>query len=293
MELALIGAGAMGSAIGARLLDCGHSLRVFDPDATAAARIKPLGATVYENAAQASCGAQMVILSLNHAHIVTQAVFGDAGVSEGIVSSNSGLRPVVVDMSSIDPVSTAKLAQTAAELNIGWVDSPLSGGIPKAEVGALTLMVGGAEVDVERARTVLVDLASNITHMGAAGAGQATKLVNQLLCGLGFLAVAEATELALKSGIDAAMVPKALAGGRADSALLQEYMPRYVQNDLRRTGRIDNMVKDLKAVVALAEQSDADLPLTSLCLDLHQKLVSMGLGGEDQAAAMSLFSPVP
>jgi 2-hydroxy-3-oxopropionate reductase len=125
--------------------------------------------------------------------------------------------------------------------------------------------------------------------MGPAGAGQTTKLINQVLCGLGFLAVAEATQLALDAGVDAAKIPKALKGGRADSALLQEYMPRFVQKDYRRTGRIDNMVKDLNAVNDLARRTGTSMPLSALCAEIHRMLTSAGLGGEDQAAVMEYF----
>ncbi len=133
-----------------------------------------------------------------------------------------------------------------------WVDSPLSGGIPKAATGDLTLMQGGSPDDVAEAQAILSQVASNQTRMGGPGAGQTTKLINQVLCGLNFMAVAEATALAEAAGVDAAMIPTALRGGRADSAILQEYMPRFAARDYRRTGRIDNMVKDLNGTADLA-----------------------------------------
>jgi 2-hydroxy-3-oxopropionate reductase len=171
------------------------------------------------------------------------------------------------------------------------VDSPLSGGIPKAATGELTLMQGGAPEDVAAAQAILARVASNQTRMGGAGAGQTTKLINQVLCGLGFLAVAEATALAEAAGVDAAMIPKALQGGRADSAILQEYMPRFATRDYRRTGRIDNMVKDLNGAADLARLTHTPMPLTALCAEIHRLLTSAGLGGEDQAALMEFFAP--
>jgi 2-hydroxy-3-oxopropionate reductase len=165
----------------------------------------------------------------------------------------------------------------------------LSGGAPKALVGELTLMAGGEAADVERAHRALRHVASNYTHMGLSGAGQTTKLINQVLCGLGFLAVAEAAQLAQDAGVDAAKIPQALKGGRADSALLQEYLPRFVAKDYRRTGRIDNMVKDLNAVNDLARQTGTSMPMTALCAEIHRMLTAAGLGGEDQAAVMEFF----
>ncbi len=125
--------------------------------------------------------------------------------------------------------------------------------------------------------------------MGGPGAGQTTKLINQVLCGLGFMAVAEATALAEAAGVDAAMIPRALQGGRADSAILQEYMPRFAARDYRRTGRIDNMVKDLDGAADLARRSHTAMPLTSLAAEIHRMLTAAGLGGEDQAALMEFF----
>jgi len=284
--IALIGAGAMGGAIGARLVATGTALRVFDLDPAKVAALTELGATAAPSAAKAAEGAQAVILSLNAPHIVRAAVFGAGGVAEGAAPGT-----LVIDMSSIDPEATKALARDAAARGLRWVDSPLSGGIPKAATGELTLMQGGAEADVAEAQAVLAQVASNQTRMGGPGAGQTTKLINQVLCGLGFLAVAEATALAEAAGVEAAMIPKALRGGRADSAILQEYMPRFAARDYRRTGRIDNMVKDLNGAADLARLTHTPMPLTALCAEIHRLLTAQGLGAEDQAALMEFFAP--
>ena len=283
-SIALIGAGAMGGAIGARLLETGSHLSVFDLDAEKVAALVEKGATAAGSAAEAANGATAVITSLNASRIVEIAAFGDGGISDGAAPGT-----LIIDMSSIDPEDTRKLAATASEKGLAWVDSPLSGGAPKAAIGQLTLMMGGEAVDVERAQLVLKDVASNMTHMGPAGAGQTTKIINQVLCGLGFLAVAEATQLALDAGVDAEKIPVALNGGRADSALLQEYMPRMATKDYRRTGRIDNMVKDLNMAAELSRHTGTSMPMTALCAEIHRMLTSAGLGGEDQAAVMEFF----
>ncbi|WP_298960718.1 NAD(P)-dependent oxidoreductase [uncultured Roseibium sp.] len=283
-KAALIGAGAMGGAIGTRLLETGNTLTVFDLDAKKVSALVEKGATAAASAAEAAAQADFVVTSLNSPKIVEIAVFGENGVS-------SGARPgtLIIDMSSIDPDATKALAAKAADAGLRWVDSPLSGGAPKALIGELTLMAGGAEADVKDAHRILKHVSSNYTHMGPVGAGQTTKLINQVLCGLGFLAVAEATQLALDAGVDAQKIPTALKGGRADSAILQEYMPRFVDKDYRRTGRIDNMVKDLNGAQDLARRTHTAMPLTALCAEVHRMLTSAGLGGEDQAALMEFF----
>lgn len=284
-NVALIGAGAMGSAIGTRLLETGNVLTVFDLDPEKRAALTALGAQDATTAAQAAAASDTVILSLNSPKIVRAAVFGKDGVADGAKPGT-----LIIDMSSIDPAATKELAAEAAEKGLRWVDSPLSGGAPKALIGQLTLMAGGSEQDVADAHKVLKHVANNYTHMGPVGAGQTTKLINQVLCGLNFLAVAEATQLALDAGVDAAKIPQALKGGRADSAILQEYMPRFVTKDYRRTGRIDNMVKDLNGAQDLARRTNTAMPLTAVCAEVHRMLTAAGLGGEDQAALMEFFT---
>jgi 2-hydroxy-3-oxopropionate reductase len=283
-RVALIGAGAMGGAIGARLVGTGTLLTVFDLDPAKVAVLVDKGATAATSAAAAATGARAVILSLNSPKVVRAAVFGPGGVAEGAAAGT-----LIIDMSSIDPEATKALAADARAKGLRWVDSPLSGGIPKAATGDLTLMQGGDVHDVSEAQNVLKRVASNQTRMGDAGAGQTTKLINQVLCGLNFLAVAEATALAEAAGVDARMIPQALKGGRADSALLQEYMPRFAARDYRRTGRIDNMVKDLNGAQDLARLTHTAMPLTALCAEIHRMLTAAGLGGEDQAALMEFF----
>lgn len=283
-NVALIGAGAMGGAIGTRLLETGNKLTVFDLDRAKVDELVGKGASAASSATEAAADVDFVILSLNSAKIVGLAAFGEGGAASG-----ARLGTTFIDMSSIDPESTREFAAKASSLGIGWVDAPLSGGAPKALIGELSLMVGGTDKNVSRAHDCLKFVAKNYTHMGPNGAGQTTKIINQVLCGLGFLAVAEATQLALDAGVDADKIPVALKGGRADSALLQEYMPRFASKDYRRTGRIDNMVKDLAFAQNLSLQTGTSMPMTGLCMEIHKALTAAGLGGEDQAAVMEFF----
>ena len=274
-KIALIGAGAMGGAIGTRLVDTGNVLTVFDLNAERVQALVARGARPAGSAAEAASVSDYVVSSLNSPKVVDAAVFGPDGVAEGAKPGT-----LIIDMSSIDPRATKDLR---------WVDSPLSGGPQKALTGELTLMAGGEAADVEEAHNVLKHVSSNYTHMGPSGAGQTTKLINQVLCGLGFMAIAEATQLAVDTGIDVAKIPKALKGGRADSVLLQEYMPRFSVKDYRRTGRIDNMVKDLDGAQDLARLTNTTMPLTAACAEIHRMLTAAGLGGEDQASLMEFF----
>ena len=284
-RIGIVGVGVMGSAIATRLLDRGHSVALRDPARDRLAKFVVRGATVYGSAAALTEAVDVVILSLNTTAIVEQAVFGPGGVREGADADK-----LLIDMSSIDPQATSVMAtRLTAECGMAWVDAPLSGGAPAALEGRLTLMIGGARDAVARSEPVFAEFAANRTYMGPSGAGQTTKLVNQVLCACGFIAVAEATRLALDAGVDAARIPTALAGGRADSRILQEFMAKMAAFDYTPTGRIDNMLKDLEAVQRLASSLRTPMPLTGLVADLHRMLVRADIGAEDSAAYMKLF----
>lgn len=284
-HVALIGAGIMGQAIGARLIECGHDLTVFDIDPVKVAQLADKGAKPAASPADATAASSFIILSLNHADIVNKAVFGADGIAARADASK-----LLIDMSSIDPAATADMAaRLKSETDMAWVDCPLSGGVPGAVAGKLTIMAGGAAADFERAHVVMKDLAANYTLMGASGAGQTTKLVNQLFCALAFQAVAEAVKLAEAGGVDPAQIPAALAGGRADGRIMQEFMAKFAARDFTPTGSLGNMLKDLDSIQAFALKTKTPLPLTSAVTDLHRILIAMGLGAKDSAEAMRLL----
>jgi 2-hydroxy-3-oxopropionate reductase len=284
-NVAVIGAGIMGTAIATRLLECKHLAHVFDLDPAKVAALVAKGANATATIADATRRADFVILSLNHADIVRKVVFSHDGVSAGATSDK-----LLIDMSSIDPAATAEMAaQLKATTGMAWVDCPLSGGMPGALSGKLTVMAGGALEDFERARVIMKDLCANYTLMGKSGAGQTTKLVNQLFCALAFQAVAEAVKLAEAGGVDPAKIPAALAGGRADNRIMQEFMGKFAARDFSPTGRLDNMLKDLDSVQAFALKTKTPLPLTGAITEIHRILIAMGLGAKDSAEAMRLL----
>jgi 2-hydroxy-3-oxopropionate reductase len=283
-SVAVIGAGVMGGAIAARLLKEGHNVAVFDPEAAKVAALVAKGAAAALSPKEAA-RADFVILSLNSAAIVEQAVFGESGVAE---AGDSG--KLLIDMSSIDPEATrAMAARLKAKCGMHWIDCPLSGGAPGAAAGKLTVMAGGAPEDFERARNVMASLTTNYTLMGEVGAGQTTKLVNQVLCAIGFQAVAEAVALAERGGVAAERIPAALAGGRADSRILQEFGAKMARRDYSPTGRLDNMLKDLESVQALARATKTAMPVTAAVAEIHRAFIAAGQGGDDNAALMRQF----
>lgn len=284
-SVSVVGAGLMGSAIATRLLETGCIVSVFDLDPAKVAALVAKGALAVASPTAAAQASRLVILSLNHADIVRAVVFGDNGVAAGAAAEK-----VLIDMSSIDPKDTATMAsRLRAETGMAWVDCPLSGGVPGALSGRLTVMAGGAAEDFERAREVMGHLCANYTLMGPSGAGQTTKLINQLFCAVAFQAVAEAVKLAEAGGVDPQLIPAALAGGRADSRILQEFMGKFARRDFSPTGRIDNMLKDLDSLQAFALKTKTPLPMTGQVVEIHRLLCAAGLGPRDSAEMMRLL----
>lgn len=284
-RIAVIGVGLMGSAIATRLLAAGQIVTVFDLDRAKVDALVVNGAAAAADIAKATQASDFIILSLNHASIVQRAVFDAQGVAS---AADAG--KLLIDMSSIDPKETAHMAASLrSKTGMAWVDCPLSGGVPGALAGRLTIMAGGREEDFERARAVMQHLAANYTLMGPNGAGQTVKLINQLFCAVQFQAVAEAVKLAEAGGVDPAAIPAALKGGRADSAILQEFMGKFARRDFSSTGRIDNMMKDLNSIQGFALSTGTPLPMTGQVVEIHRLLCAAGLGPRDTAEMMRLL----
>ncbi len=286
VPVSVIGIGIMGTAIVTRLRACGHPVTLFGRTPAKLAPLEALGAARAASPAAAASASRFVITCVNTAAIMREIVFGPDGIAQAPPDNR-----LLIDMSSIDPEATRRMAEEfKATTDMRWVDAPLSGGAPGALSGRLTVMAGGAAEDVARARAVMDSLCANYTHMGPSGAGQTTKLVNQLLCAIGFQACAEAVRLAEAGGVDAGRLAGALAGGRADSRILQEFAPKMARRDETVTGRIENMLKDLEAVQRFSGAARLSLPLTGHVTDLFRLFVSAGLGSADLAAMMRQFT---
>src|SRR5262249_2172094 len=188
-------------------------------------------------------------------------VFGTDGLA-----AVAGVGKLVVDFSSIHPDAARSIAARLKAANgMGWIDAPVSGGTKGAEDGTLAVMAGGDVADIERVRPYVLAMASRLTHMGSIGAGQTTKLCNQVIVGCAMAVLAEAARLAANSGIDAAKLPEALAGGFAGSLPVQLFVPRMVQGiHSPPLGHIATMLKDLDTVADVAQATSTPVPMATL-----------------------------
>ncbi len=280
------GAGTLGAAIMRRLVDRGFDVRVWNRSKDKLAPLVEAGATAVERPSDLARGAAFVITCVTDGRAVEATVFGDHGIAGA-----GGEDTLLVDMSTIDAGLTRTLARRLKEhCGTGWLDAPISGGAPAALQGRMAVMVGGEQADFDRARPLWDALAGRATLMGPQGAGQSTKMINQVLVACGFAVLAEACALAERAGVDPAKIPEALHGGRADSRLLQEFMAKMGSSDFAKVeGRLAIMLKDLHMIADLARGTGAVMPVTSLVEQLHRKLVSDGLGDADNTEFVRLY----
>lgn len=202
------------------------------------------------------------------------------------------LRPgqLVVDMGSSDPAHSQAHAAALAEGGVGWVDAPVSGGPEGAAAGSLAIMAGGAEEAVERAQPVLARL-GRVTRVGGPGAGHTAKVLNQLIVGLTIAAVAEAVALAEATGVDPRLLQGALAGGFADSKVLQIHGARMAERAYTPGARVTTQLKDLRLALGLAAGAGLRLPHLVDTAERYARLVAMGHGDLDHSALHMLLIP--
>ncbi len=276
-ELGFCGPGLMGAPMIRHLLGAGHAVHVWNRSRAKAEALASDGAQVADTPLALAQRADVVLLCVSDGAAVEQTVFGE----QGLLSAGAARVRRIVDHSSIPPDLTRALAARAAALGVGWVDAPVSGGVGGVQAGTLAVMAGGEAADVEAVSPILAAYSARVTHMGGAGAGQTTKLCNQAIVTATVAAIAEAVGLARRSGIDAAKLPEALAGGWADSVLLRTFVPRMTQEGLAPIGALKTFQKDVDTVAAAAQQTGTPMPVSGTVQQILRLGAAMGLDQAD------------
>jgi 3-hydroxyisobutyrate dehydrogenase len=260
-RLGYIGLGLMGAPMTRRLLNAGHQVTVWNRSDGKVPPLVEAGAKRAGTPRDVLANADIVFMCVTDAAAVEDVIFG----SDGLAAA-SGAGKLVVDFSSIHPDTARDLAGRLKAANgAGWIDAPVSGGTKGAEEGTLAIMAGGGSGDIERVRPYILAMARRFTRMGPTGAGQTTKLCNQVIVGCAMAVLAEATRLAVNAGIDAGRLPEALAGGFADSIPLQLFVPRMVQGvHSPPLGHIATMLKDLDTIADVAQATSTPVPMATL-----------------------------
>ena len=276
-KIGFIGLGIMGAPMAAHLLDAGHQLFVNTHGKTP----EPFAskATVCASGTQVAQQADIVFVMVPDTPDVEKVLFGEGGVAAGLSRGKA-----VVDCSSIDPIATKGFAARIAELGCAYVDAPVSGGEVGAKAASLTIMCGGAEADFERVKPLLDKMGKNVTLVGDVGAGQITKVANQIIVALNIAAVGEALLFASKAGADPAKVRQALMGGFASSRILEVHGERMIKRTFAPGFRISLHQKDLNLALQSARSLGVALPQTAGAAQLMNACAALGHGQQDHSA---------
>jgi len=284
-NIGFIGLGLMGQAFTKRLVARGYTVTGFDVAADKVEQASKHGVVAATSSADLTSKCDIILVCVVSTDAVRDAVFGPGGVVESASADK-----LLVDHSTTVVERTKTMADELRErTGMGWVDAPVSGGPPAAEAGTLAIMAGGSDADIQRVEPLMNDLASTFTHLGGVGAGQVTKMVNQILVLNNYCILAEALALAEAAGIDASKIPEALAPGHAGSNLLNAAFPRMIARDFEPAGYARQILKDLDMVHDIAKSLKVPTPMSSQAATLFRILVSKGHAEKDGIAVLKIY----
>lgn len=283
-KIGFIGLGTMGKPMARHLLKAGYDLTVYNRSRPPVDELAAEGAKAAESASGAAASADFIITMLPDSPDVDLVV----REIEQVIQTGQ----TVIDMSTISPSVARTIAARLQESEVSFLDAPVSGGEKGAVEATLSIMVGGEEETYQRALPILQVLGKNIVYMGPSGSGQATKLCNQVICGLNILAVCEGLTLGAKSGLDLEKLLSAISSGAAGSWMLSNLAPKMVQRDWRPGFKINLQQKDLR--LALESAAEINLPLlgTSLVQQVLRIAQTAGAGEEGTQAAIKALETI-
>ena len=279
MKVAFIGMGTMGAAMALNILKAGHAVTVHNRTREREEPLAKAGARRAASPMEAARGAEIVVTCVSDTPDAEAVILGADGVIHGAPAG-----AIVVDMSTISPSATRRIAAELGQKGIPMLDAPVSGGSEGAQKGTLSIMVGGEAMDVQKAMPVLSAMGKSITHVGPTGAGQMTKAINQVVAAGVYLAVAEGMTLGLKAGLDMDKVVQALSGGASGSWVLNHRSGNMIKNEYPLGFRVRLHRKDLAIVLEAARELGVFLPATALVEQIENGLISQGYGDEDLSA---------
>jgi 2-hydroxy-3-oxopropionate reductase len=279
--IGFIGLGVMGAPMARNLLAAGYEVVAWNRSAGPLDELAAAGARAADGPGAVAREADVVI-SIVKDDAAVREVLGGPGGAIGAVRPGS----LVIDMSTVSPALARELAAEAAAREVGFLDAPVSGGDVGARDGTLSIMVGGEAAEVERATPVFEVLGSRVTHVGAAGAGQAVKACNQVLVAVIFGGLAEALVLASKLGVDPAAMLDAVGGGMAANRIMEVRRGNFLEHDFAPGFKVDLHHKDLEIALGASGEVDAPLPLTAEVQQMFRQLRAAGFGEEDDSALL-------
>lgn len=286
-KIGFIGLGIMGKPMSKNLLTAGYELIVFDLNPASVEELTALGAQKADSAREAAAESDIVITMLPNSPHVKTAVCGENGILEGAKPGT-----ILIDMSSIAPLASKDIEKLCAQKGVKMLDAPVSGGEPKAIDGTLSIMAGGEKAVFDEVYDLLMVMGASAVYCGGIGAGNTTKLANQVVVALNIAAVSEAFLLTKKAGVEPGMVFNAIRGGLAGSTVMDAKVPMILNRNFQPGFKIDLHIKDLNNVLETGHSVGAPLPLTSLVMDMMQTLRADGCGQEDHSALAKYYEKI-
>jgi 2-hydroxy-3-oxopropionate reductase len=284
MKIGFIGLGIMGKPMAKNLLKAGYKLTVYDIVKEAVKEVVAAGAEEGASPKDVASKTDIIITMLPNSPHVKTAVLGKDGVIEGAKPGS-----LVVDMSSIAPLASQDVGKALAEKGVALLDAPVSGGEPKAVDGTLAIMVGGKEEHFNKVKDILLKMGASAVLCGDIGAGNVTKLANQIVVALNIAAMSEAYVLATKAGVDPAKVFDAIKGGLAGSTVLNAKSPMVLEGNYKPGFRIELHIKDLQNALDTAHEIGAPIPLTSVVMEMMQALKVEGKAKDDHGGLIQFY----
>lgn len=287
MKIGFIGLGIMGKPMAKILINAGHELKVFDLHTDSVNQVVNHGATAANSSADAAKNVDVVITMLPNSPHVYQAVCGEDGV---LTTAKKGT--ILIDMSSIAPLKTKEISAECDKKGVRMLEAPVSGGEIGAIQGILAIMAGGPKDLFDECVPLLKCMGSSVAYCGEIGAGNTTKLANQIIVAANIAAVAEALSVAKKAGVDPQKVLEAIKGGLAGSRVMETKAPMMLANNTVPGFKIDLHIKDLNNAIETAHATGAYIPLTAMIMEMMQNLRADGNGGMDHSALAKHYEKI-
>jgi len=284
MKIGFIGLGIMGKPMCKNLIKAGFSVVVIDRNQSVVADLVACGAQSLTTPKEVAEQTDVIITMLPNSPHVKEVVLGKNGLIEGARAGS-----VVIDMSSIAPLVSREIAEELSKKGVHMLDAPVSGGEPKAIEGTISVMVGGDKAIFDKCYDVMKAMAGSVVHTGGIGAGNITKLANQIIVALNIAAMSEAFVLASKAGVEPELVFQAIRGGLAGSTVLEAKAPMVMDRKFDPGFRINLHIKDLANVLDTSHELGVPLPLTAAVMEIMQALKTDGLGDADHCGLVKYY----
>jgi len=267
-RIGFIGLGIMGKRMALNLLKAGYSMTIRSGSEETRSEFAAKGVQVAQTPAEVAAESDVIITMLPGSPEVEEVVLGENGIIKTVRAGSA-----CIDTSSIDPVTSVRIASELRKKGVFMLDAPVSGGQEKAESGTLSIMAGGDEEVFERCRAILQSMGKDVVLVGGSGAGQIAKLVNQCIVAVNMAIVGEAMCLGKKAGVDPRKIFEAIRGGLAGSQCMTDKAPRMFSGDYSPGGKMWLHVKDLKNVMTACREYDVAMPLTESVLKMMEDVV--------------------